>query len=115
MKKKTRDLTTTEIHMVICIMRGKLPKIVDGDVIFLKMRNIDVNIVKSRDMHNDKRTLKKLKTDVLASLVKINMINLVPPPSGYRYQFIGEWIINWPTLKDHPQYTEIRVQAALGT
>jgi len=109
----TKELTTQEIHMIICIMQGHIPNITGKDAIFLKRRGVndhEVLFKKGNFLQH-----KKLFGPSIELLAAQRLIILVSPPYYVKRKYIGQWIINFPQLRMHPQYTEIRVQAALGT
>ena len=111
-------LETADIHVLVCILLGTVPGTgVPAKLMRLKTAG-GVNLTVIKFLGEERADSHLISTASIKVLSDAGLIYLKPthrsnknlPPRLYE----GEWGVRKSVLKAHPQYKEIRIQAALG-
>ncbi len=116
-----KQLTTPEIHLLAILLTGELNDYRNVRVARRLRWTSDVHPLLSRDiiirskMRGIRDNAGPVAEKVISGLISKGLIKLIPPGDDIKYFCEGVWAINEHMFKKHPQYNEVRAQAALGT
>lgn len=116
-----KELTTAEIHLLAILLTGELNEHNNVRVARMTKSSAEfdggyyrVDLVFTCP-YPSKLAERRLAREIIPHLVALNLIRLKPPSKDIKHFCEGEWTINKKVFKRHPQYNEVRAQAALGT